>query len=296
MDREENGIAEKRESGKEPAYSGRNPIRRLYEWVLGWAESPWGGAALFILAFCESSFFPVPPDVLLIALALGSRRKSFRYAAICTVGSVAGGAAGYALGMAAAPLGKTLVTTIADEALYFEVARKYGENAFAAIAVAGFTPIPYKVFTVTAGIFHETVPFGTLIAASVLSRGLRFFLLAILVWAFGRPVKKFIEKYFNLLSIIFVVLLAGGFYVAALAGGGDDPAARARVLVRELSLPDTEMRAKAHESLKELALSAGKAQDFGFNPEKDADANAGAVRAWENWVEESIRDGRFGKR
>ncbi len=268
-----------------PAPRSRNPVRRLYEWVLSWADGPFGGVALFALAFCESSFFPIPPDVLLIALVLGARKKAFMYAAICTIGSVAGGAAGYALGFAAAPLGKSLVVALSDEAVYMKVAEKYGENAFAAIAVAGFTPIPYKVFTVTAGIFHDHVPFSTLLLASLLSRTARFFLLAALLRLFGTAVRKFIDRYFNLLTVIFTVLLIGGFLLLAQAGDGPDSGARAKVLVLELSLPDARMREKAFQELKTLSRSLGDEKRFGYDPGLGPDANRKAIEDWTGWAE-----------
>lgn len=268
---------------------GRGPLRRLYDWVLSWAESPWGGAALFLLAFCESSFFPVPPDVLLIALALGARRKAFRYAALCTAGSVLGGVAGYGLGWAAAPLGKNLIIALAGEPFYYTVALRYGENAFAAVAVAGFTPIPYKVFTVTAGIFHEHVPLSVLVAGSLLSRTARFFLVAGLLYWFGPPVRRWIERYFNLLTVAFVVLLAGGFLLLA-RGGGDGPrdlASRLPVLLRELGHEDPALRARAHRTLLAYARRRGEAVDFGYDPARTGEENREALRRWRDWVEKA---------
>jgi membrane protein YqaA with SNARE-associated domain len=191
-------------------------FRRLYDWVLHWAETPYGTPALGILAFAESSFFPVPPDPLLIALALSKPKRAFLYAAVCSACSVVGGLAGYAIGAGAwhlvgdfffqylGPFGFT-----PDN---FEAVRiQYEANAFLAIFAAGLTPIPYKVFTVAAGVF--SISLGPFFIASVISRSTRFFAVATLIWFFGPPIKRFIDKYFNLLAILFFILLAGGFLV-----------------------------------------------------------------------------------
>ncbi len=192
-------------------------MRRLYDWVLGWAASKWGVFALFVLAFAESSFFPIPPDVLLIALCLGATAKSFRFGAVCTLGSVVGAVGGYALGyfLWQTPSGE--FTSLAQwffghvfSVEAFEHVRAMFEKwNFWIIFTAGFTPIPYKLFTISAGVFD--VNFWGFILASIVSRGLRFFLIAWLIWKFGAPVKRFIDKYFNLLAVAFTVLLVGGF-------------------------------------------------------------------------------------
>ena len=191
-------------------------IRRLYDWVLHWADTPYGAPALGVLSFAESSFFPIPPDPLLIALSLSAPRRAFLYAAVASVCSVVGGLAGYGIGVWAwgqvgqfffdylGPMGFT--------AGNFDLVQvKYQENAFLAIFAAGFTPIPYKVFTVAAGVF--SVSLGPFLLASVISRSARFFTVAALIWLFGPAIKIFIDRYFNLLTLVFFVLLAGGFLV-----------------------------------------------------------------------------------
>lgn len=197
------------------------PLRKLYDWVLHWAETPYGPLALFILSFCEASFFPIPPDALLIALVLGSRLKAFRFAMYCTIASVLGALLGYVIGhyLWFTPSGE--FTGIAhfffnnvpgfNLKLYYEIEALYNKWNFWIIFTAGFTPIPYKVFTVTAGVFNIDVPL--FIIASVISRGARFFLVAFLIWKFGEKIKSFIDKYFNWLAILFTVLLIGGFVV-----------------------------------------------------------------------------------
>jgi len=185
-------------------------FRQLYNWVLSWAESIYADYALFVLAFAESSFFPVPPDVLLITLNIGKPKKSFKYATICTAGSVLGGMFGYLIGYGIWQLVKNFFFKyVFSEQLFLKVQSLYQHNAFWSVFTAGFTPIPYKVFTIAAGVCE--ISFFMLVVASILSRGARFFLLSTLIWYFGAPIKKFIEKYFNLLTIIFTVLLIMGF-------------------------------------------------------------------------------------
>ncbi len=195
----------------------RGPIRRLYDWVLHWAMTPYGPAALAVLAFAEASFFPIPPDPLLIALCLGAATRSLRFAAITTVASVVGGVAGYAIGAGGWQLlGDfffSYVPGVTPDA-FDRVQGLYDRYDFWAIFFAGLTPIPYKVFTLTAGIF--SINFGIFVLASVLSRGLRFFLVAWLIYRWGPPVSRFIDRYFNLLTIVFGVLLVLGFLVIEL--------------------------------------------------------------------------------
>jgi membrane protein YqaA with SNARE-associated domain len=186
--------------------------RRLYDWVLHWAESPHGATALFILAFAESSFFPIPPDVLLIALAIGVPKRSFRFAAICTVGSVLGGMFGYLIGKVFFELAAIPILEFYGAMEKFDMVRAmYLKYDFWFVFVAGFTPIPYKIFTIAAGAFGMNFPMFVL--ASVLSRGARFFIVGGLIWKFGAAIKSFIDKYFNLLSILFFVFLVLGFVV-----------------------------------------------------------------------------------
>lgn len=193
-------------------------LRSLYDWVLKWAETPYGTAALFVLAFAESMIFPVPPDVLLIALALGSRSRALYFALVCSIASILGGMAGYAIGHflwltdgGFTPVAQFFFDTIPgfDVALYESLGQKFEEWGFVIIFTAGFTPIPYKVFTISAGAFD--ISFGLFLLASAVSRSARFFLVAGLIWKYGEPIKAFIDRYFNLLAIGFTVLLIGGF-------------------------------------------------------------------------------------
>jgi len=196
-------------------------FRRLYNWVLSWSESRYGTLALFILAFAESVFFPVPPDVLLIALALGSTVKAFRYAITCTLGSVSGAVIGYLIGHYIWLTNSGDFTGFANfffnnipgftRDIYYSIKDLYNEWDFWVIFSAGFTPIPYKVFTITSGVFD--VNFVMFLLASLVGRGARFFLVAFLIWKFGPSIKSFIEKYFNWLVLAFTVLLIGGFVI-----------------------------------------------------------------------------------
>jgi len=184
-------------------------LKRLYDWVLHWAETPYGTPALFILAFTESSFFPVPPDVLLIALGLSLPRRAFRYALFCSIASVAGGIFGFLIGLKFWQIGSAILFKYIDSRTFEEV-RHYFQNYEAwAVAIAGFTPIPYKVFTISAGFFR--VDFSVFVIASAISRAARFFLISGLIYFFGPSIKNFIDRYFNLLTLIFTGLLIGGF-------------------------------------------------------------------------------------
>jgi membrane protein YqaA with SNARE-associated domain len=194
--------------------AGRKPgwFRRLYDWVLHWAETRFGPTALGILSFAEASFFPIPPDPLLMALCLGAVRRSLRFAAIATTASVVGGIAGYLIGAGAwhvlGDIFFAYVPGVTPEA-FQGIQDLYVRYDFWAVFTAGLTPIPYKVFTLSAGVF--SINFPVFVLASVLSRGLRFFVIAGLLFRFGAPISRFIDRYFNLLSWVFGALIILGF-------------------------------------------------------------------------------------
>ncbi|MDH5511577.1 MAG: DedA family protein [Gammaproteobacteria bacterium] len=191
------------------------PLRRLYDWVLSWAHHRHAPVALFLLAFAESSFFPIPPDVLLIALALGIPARAFRLALITTAGSVLGGLAGYAIGFGfMASIGQWILDLYNFHAQFEKIRNLYLEYDIWAVGIAGFTPIPYKVFTIAAGAFDMDVWRFTL--ASLVSRGARFFLLAWLIHHYGASIREFIDRYFNTLTLVFMVLLVGFFVLIAM--------------------------------------------------------------------------------
>jgi len=187
-------------------------LRKLYNWALSWAHKKYSSLALFVLSFSESSFFPIPPDVLQIAMSVSRPRKSFFYAFISTVGSVLGGIFGYFIGLFLFDtIGSLIINTLGYQSQFDTVGDLYRSYAFLAIMVSAFTPIPYKVFTIAAGLWQ--VGLYPLIMASIIGRGARFFLVATLFYFYGPKIKEFIDKYFNLLTIIFILLLIGGFVV-----------------------------------------------------------------------------------
>lgn len=187
----------------------KNLLKRLYNWVLSWAESKYSTLALAILAFAESSFFPVPPDVLQIALSLSKPKKSFWYAFVSGLFSVLGGILGYFIGLFLyESVGKLIIEGLGYQQAFLQVGEMYKNNAFLAILAAAFTPIPYKVFTIAAGVWK--VGLFPLITASLVGRFARFFIVATLIYIFGERVKTFIDKYFNWLSLaLFALILLG---------------------------------------------------------------------------------------
>jgi membrane protein YqaA with SNARE-associated domain len=183
--------------------------------MLSWSESKWGWMALFIIAVFEASWFPLPPDVLLIALCIGATQKSFRFAAICLAGSVIGAALAYAIGHYAwitssgeyTALAQFCFDHIFSESTFNNVEGMYQEYDFYVVFTAGFTPLPFKIFTIAGGMCD--INFPMFIFASFIARGMRFFLIAWLIWKYGAPIKRFIDKYLNLLATALAVLLIG---------------------------------------------------------------------------------------
>ncbi len=190
------------------------PVRRMYDWVLSFADRPGGSWALFGFSFAESSFFPIPPDPLLVALALGKPKRALWFATVCALGSILGGLAGYAIGWGIWQMVDqfffTYVPGVTPEA-FDSVQRLYARWDFWAIFAAGFTPIPYKVFTLSAGVFN--ISLAIFVFASTISRSARFFLVAGLIYKFGPPIQGFIDRHFDRLAWLFLILLIGGFVV-----------------------------------------------------------------------------------
>ncbi len=210
--------------------------RRLYDWVLHWAYTPYALPALLGISFIESSIFPIPPDILLIPLVLGAPSRWWRFALWCTLASVLGGILGYGIGLFAwETVGRWIVENVAhvqlvevngreDIALPAYLITTFGSslggdhlfqvydrwNAWI-VYIFGLTPLPYKLVTITAGVAKINVP--VFVATSLAARATRFFLVAWILKKWGRPAKAFIDRYFNLLCVIFVVLLIGGFVV-----------------------------------------------------------------------------------
>jgi len=193
--------------------------RHLYDWVIHFADTKHGATALFCLSFAESSFFPVPPDVLLAPLTLGAPKKWLKFALSCSIASILGGILGYCIGMFIWQLISGWVFVhLAWTGLTVENFAKfqgwYDKWDFGIVFTCGFTPLPYKVCTISAGV--AKISFAGFLVASTLSRSARFFIVAGLMGWKGEQIRPFVEKYFNLLSLLFVVLLLGGFAVIKL--------------------------------------------------------------------------------
>ncbi|MDR1695108.1 MAG: DedA family protein [Endomicrobium sp.] len=185
-------------------------VRRLYDWTAGWAHKKSSDYALFSIAFIESSFFPIPPDVLLIPLVAANPGNWWKKALICTFGSVCGAFLGYAIGyLFYETAGIIIVNFYNMQDAVKILGEKYADNAFLAIFAGAFTPIPYKAMTITAGMFK--ISLLTLFIASVIGRGARFFMVAGALRIFGEKIKYTVEKYFDVLSIAFLILLIAGF-------------------------------------------------------------------------------------
>jgi membrane protein YqaA with SNARE-associated domain len=181
---------------------------QIFAWIDQLAAAPHPGWWLFLLAFAESSFFPVPPDVLLITLGVATPERAIWYGAVCSIASVLGGGLGYAIGLYG---GRPLLYRVFSEHKIHAVERLYDRYNAWATGVAGLTPIPYKVFTIAGGAFK--INFKVFVLASAVSRSLRFMTEGILLYFFGAPIRDFLYTYFNWLSIAFVVLLIGGFWL-----------------------------------------------------------------------------------
>ena len=196
-------------------------IRKIYDWVLAWAEKPSGSKALAGISFAEASFFPIPPDVLLIPLALGKRESAYFFGLICSLASVLGAAFGYGLGFwlwwedsgAFSGFAEFFFMHIPGFSYesFSNIQALYNKYNFMIIFTAGFTPIPFKLFTVSSGAFG--INFPMFLFAGAISRTARFMLVTFLIKLYGEPIKYFIDKYFNLLAILFTIILFGGFFL-----------------------------------------------------------------------------------
>jgi membrane protein YqaA with SNARE-associated domain len=196
------------------ATARRGLLRRLYDWVLHWADTPYATPALFLLSLAESSFFPIPPDVLLIALCLGERHKAFRFAFWCSVASVLGGILGYGIG---AFLWETAgikefffayVPGFTPE-VFYRVRDHYEEWNFWIVFVAAFTPIPYKVITITAGVCG--IGFPMFLLASAVGRSARFYLVAWLLHRYGAPIQRILDRYLGIITLAIAAVGILGF-------------------------------------------------------------------------------------
>ncbi|WP_204114429.1 YqaA family protein [Shimia biformata] len=185
-------------------------LRKLYDWMLRMAEHPKAIWALAVVAFAESSFFPIPPDVMMIPMILATPHRAWLIASVALVSSVLGGMLGYGIGMFAFDqIGQPILASLGKADAMAEFSTRFNDFGFWAVLGAGVTPFPFKVITIMSG--WTAMPFGTFIATAILARGLRFFIVAALLWKFGDPIRDFIERRFGLVSTAFLVLLFGGF-------------------------------------------------------------------------------------
>lgn len=187
-------------------------LRRLYDWVMGFAGHRHALWVLAIVSFAESSVFPIPPDVLMIPMILARPSRAWLIAGVCLVSSVLGGLLGYAIGyFAFEEIGRPIFEALGKVERIEQFNERFNDFGFWPVLIAGLTPFPYKVITIMSG--WTGLPLGTFIIASIIARGLRFFIVAALLWKFGTPIKDFIERRLGLMFILFCLLLVGGFYV-----------------------------------------------------------------------------------
>ena len=185
-------------------------IRALYDWTMRLGASRHALWALAAVSFIESSVFPIPPDVLLIPMVLAAPHRAFQIAALCTLASVLGGLFGYWIGFAVfEQVGRPVLEFYGKDAYFADFAERYNEWGAWAVLTAGVTPFPYKVITILSGATGLNI--WVFLVASVIARGLRFFVVAWLLWRFGAPIRDFIERRLGILFTLFVVLLIGGF-------------------------------------------------------------------------------------
>ena len=190
----------------------RRLLRQLYDWMVRWADSPQSLAALFLIALAESSFFPIPPDALLIAIVAARPARWLQAATICSAGSLVGAGIGYGIGSA-------LMVTVGDAIITFYGAQHHWDQFLGLadvwgtwfLAAAAFTPIPFKVATIASGAIE--MPFVPFLFVSLVGRAARFFLVAAVLKVFGDRVRRFLEDHFDAMSLLFFVLLIGGFVV-----------------------------------------------------------------------------------
>ena len=186
-------------------------IQRLYNWTLSMAEHPHALWVLALVSFVESSVFPIPPDILMIPMILAAPSRAFVIAGVALVSSVLGGLLGYAIGaLAFDTLGQPILQALGKADSMEAFNGRFNDVGFWAVLIAGITPFPYKVITIMSG--WTAMPLGTFIVTSIIARGLRFFIVAALLWKFGAPIKTFIEKRLPLMFTLFVVVLIGGVY------------------------------------------------------------------------------------
>ena len=187
-------------------------LRGLYDWTISLAGHRHALWVLAAVSFIESSVFPIPPDVLMIPMILAAPQRAFLIAGVCTLASVLGGMAGYAIGFFAyEQIGAPILESLGKGDAMAAFNTRFNDFGFWAVLVAGLTPFPYKVITIMSG--WTAMPLGTFTVTSIIARGLRFFIVAGLLWKFGAPIRDFIERKLGLMFTLFVTMLIGGFAV-----------------------------------------------------------------------------------
>jgi len=187
-------------------------LRKLYDWTISLAQSPRALWALAVVAFAESSVFPIPPDILMIPMIIARPKRAFLIAGVALAASIAGGILGYIIGWGLfESVGRPVLEFYGKADSFETFSTTYNSYGAWAVLIAGVTPFPFKVITILSG--STGLNFGVFLIASVIARGLRFFLVAVLLWKFGAPIRDFIEKRLGLLFILLVVLLGAGFYL-----------------------------------------------------------------------------------
>ena len=184
-------------------------IRDLYDWTIDLADHPRALWALACVAFIESSFFPIPPDALLIPMILANPRKAWFYAGVATLASVVGGLLGYGIGaFAFDQIGQPILTALGKKQEALELAERFNAIGFWAILISGVTPLPFKVITIMSG--WTAIPIELFLTTAFIARGIRFFFIAALLWLFGDRIRHFIERYLGWLFLLFVIMLISG--------------------------------------------------------------------------------------
>lgn len=187
-------------------------LRTLYDWTFSLAQTRYALFALAVIAFLESSVFPIPPDILLIPIVLTAPNRAWLVAGVCTIASVLGGGLGYYIGSELFDLiGHPILDFYGKMAQFEDFKIRFNDFGHWAVLTAGITPFPYKVITITSG--ATALPFGQFMLWSLIARALRFFIVAALLWKFGTPIKDFIEKRLGLMFTLFIALLIGAFYL-----------------------------------------------------------------------------------
>jgi membrane protein YqaA with SNARE-associated domain len=193
-------------------------LRKMYDWVMGLAASPKAELALAGIAFAESSFFPLPPDIMLAPMVLARPDRAWRLALICTLASVAGGVLGYGIGMFAADLAQKLLALMGHPDAMQAFRCEFARWGAALILVKGLTPIPYKLVTIAAGLASFSFPL--FIICSVVTRGARFFMVAFVIKKFGPTIMPVVERRMGIVAIVIIVLLVAGFAASHWLGHG----------------------------------------------------------------------------